>query len=341
MERGSLRDRSGVPPRSVGLGGTLALPRQSDRSGIPPRSVGLGGTLALPRGSDRSGVPPRSVGLGGTLALPRGSDRSGVPPRSVGLGGTLALPRRSDRSGVLPRSVEVGGTLCISRGMDQESCRPWSVEVGFASPEVGGTTARARPSALDAAAEPGPPARSRRVPGRPRAWHACHGIARDARSNGRGARRCYLGVSGGDGTAGTPGQGGGGGGGNATLGLDQALDLALRHPIVAATQRYHRLQARGPGGEASLRVSDRGAGIDDETLEKAVLPFYSTKKSGSGGLALCREIATVHGGTLALRRREGGGVEVECRLPEEPAGSRRRAHSHASQAMSDRRSTAG
>jgi two-component system, NtrC family, nitrogen regulation sensor histidine kinase NtrY len=80
--------------------------------------------------------------------------------------------------------------------------------------------------------------------------------------------------------------------------------------------------ARLPSGELSLRVRDRGGGLSDEAMRKALLPFYTTKQSGSGlGLALCREIAIAHGGTLVIRRREGGGAEVECRLPPSPAAT--------------------
>ncbi|WP_437975663.1 ATP-binding protein [Sorangium sp. So ce295] len=72
-------------------------------------------------------------------------------------------------------------------------------------------------------------------------------------------------------------------------------------------------------GELALTVADRGHGLPDDAPGKALLPFYSTKQQGRGlGLALCREIATAHGGALALRRREGGGAEAECRLPPPP-----------------------
>jgi two-component system nitrogen regulation sensor histidine kinase NtrY len=65
-----------------------------------------------------------------------------------------------------------------------------------------------------------------------------------------------------------------------------------------------------------LEVLDRGKGMTDEVLRNALLPFYSTKKSGSGlGLALCREIIDAHGGRLSLHRRDGGGVAVRCWLP--------------------------
>ena len=74
-----------------------------------------------------------------------------------------------------------------------------------------------------------------------------------------------------------------------------------------------------PEGETYMQVSDRGRGMDDETLRKALVPFYSTKASGSGlGLPLCREIVEGHGGKLTLQSREGGGTSVTCWLPAKP-----------------------
>jgi nitrogen fixation/metabolism regulation signal transduction histidine kinase len=65
-----------------------------------------------------------------------------------------------------------------------------------------------------------------------------------------------------------------------------------------------------------LWVLDRGKGMSEEVLKNALLPFYSTKKSGSGlGLALCREIVDAHGGRLSLHPREAGGIAVRCWLP--------------------------
>jgi two-component system, NtrC family, nitrogen regulation sensor histidine kinase NtrY len=68
-------------------------------------------------------------------------------------------------------------------------------------------------------------------------------------------------------------------------------------------------------GSADLVVRDRGPGMSDEVLASALLPFYSTKKTGTGlGLALCREIVEAHGGKVRLQNREGGGLEVTCTL---------------------------
>lgn len=70
-------------------------------------------------------------------------------------------------------------------------------------------------------------------------------------------------------------------------------------------------------GHTTIDVFDRGPGFSDEALQNAMLPLYSTKVRGSGtGLALSREIAEAHGGSLALQNRsDGGGAHVRVVLP--------------------------
>jgi two-component system, NtrC family, nitrogen regulation sensor histidine kinase NtrY len=100
--------------------------------------------------------------------------------------------------------------------------------------------------------------------------------------------------------------------------LEQALVNLLRNahesgsPIADIALRVRRV-----ANAVSIDVADRGSGMDAAVLTNALLPFYSTKRGGTGlGLALVREIAEAHGGRVALARRDGGGVSVTVTIPQ-------------------------
>jgi two-component system, NtrC family, nitrogen regulation sensor histidine kinase NtrY len=65
-----------------------------------------------------------------------------------------------------------------------------------------------------------------------------------------------------------------------------------------------------------IQVLDRGRGMDEDVMKRALLPFYSSKPAGTGlGLPLCNEILEAHGGRLRVESRSGGGTIVTCWLP--------------------------
>ena len=68
--------------------------------------------------------------------------------------------------------------------------------------------------------------------------------------------------------------------------------------------------------EVTLSVGDRGAGVPVSEREKIFLPFFSSKPGGSGfGLAIVARIAELHGGTVEVSDRPGGGAVFTLRLP--------------------------
>lgn len=68
-------------------------------------------------------------------------------------------------------------------------------------------------------------------------------------------------------------------------------------------------------GRPIISVRDNGTGIDPEALEKIFIPFYSTKKTGSGiGLSLSRQIMRVHEGRITVKSALGEGTEFLLRF---------------------------
>ena len=60
-----------------------------------------------------------------------------------------------------------------------------------------------------------------------------------------------------------------------------------------------------------LKVADNGQGMSDEVMEKIFIPFFSTKKNGSGiGLSLCKQIVMLHKGSMQVQSVEGQGTVV-------------------------------
>jgi two-component system, NtrC family, nitrogen regulation sensor histidine kinase NtrY len=99
--------------------------------------------------------------------------------------------------------------------------------------------------------------------------------------------------------------------------LDQLLINLVGNAVDAAleTQGAVRVEWQRAGDTLELRVLDDGPGIAHSA--NLFVPFYTTKIDGTGiGLALSRQIAEAHGGTLTLRNRtDARGAEARLLLP--------------------------
>ncbi|MBC8154215.1 MAG: PAS domain-containing protein [Bacteroidetes bacterium] len=69
-----------------------------------------------------------------------------------------------------------------------------------------------------------------------------------------------------------------------------------------------RIDAYSADNRVGIRITDNGPGIEPEALEKIFIPFFTTKKTGSGiGLSLSRQIMQLHGGQLTVVSSPGQG----------------------------------
>jgi C4-dicarboxylate-specific signal transduction histidine kinase len=75
-------------------------------------------------------------------------------------------------------------------------------------------------------------------------------------------------------------------------------------------------------GGVTVSVSDSGAGLNGESLQRVFTPFFTTKLEGMGmGLAISRSIAEAHGGRLNLTHNSPEGATFELELPTAPVSA--------------------
>ncbi|MDX3912031.1 MULTISPECIES: sensor histidine kinase [Olivibacter] len=71
---------------------------------------------------------------------------------------------------------------------------------------------------------------------------------------------------------------------------------------------YISLSALANNGSPQIKVMDNGKGIPKDLLESIFVPFFTTRKSGSGvGLTLSKQIMLMHKGNISVHSEEGKG----------------------------------
>ena len=119
--------------------------------------------------------------------------------------------------------------------------------------------------------------------------------------------------------------------------IAMSLDIASQLPLVRADRTLlgravtnlienalHAMPGGGrlaiavsaEAGEILLTVSDSGVGMDQEALERAFEPYFSTKATGTGlGLPIARRNVELNGGRISIASARGKGTTVTVKLP--------------------------
>lgn len=111
--------------------------------------------------------------------------------------------------------------------------------------------------------------------------------------------------------------------GDAAL-LTRAIENVLRNAAESVQQKGERglISVSIADHPPTVVIDDAGVGFPAGDITLWFLPFQSTKANGYGlGLSLARKIILLHGGSVRLRNRDGGGASVSIELPKNPAGS--------------------
>jgi len=106
-------------------------------------------------------------------------------------------------------------------------------------------------------------------------------------------------------------------------GLDIYADRDLLEPVLLnllhnawyATETISSPEIRLDGrlnrrGNVIIEVSDNGSGVPEDIAGKIFVPFFTTRRGGSGvGLALARQVMIAHGGFIRVATRQTGGAK--------------------------------
>ncbi|MCU0326114.1 MAG: ATP-binding protein [Spirosomaceae bacterium] len=93
--------------------------------------------------------------------------------------------------------------------------------------------------------------------------------------------------------------------------IEMVLINLIKNAIEAMDKKISpklKIKLQLSDNQRTIEVSDNGSGIEPEAVEKIFIPFYTTKKTGSGiGLSLSRQIMQMHGGNLKVHSEVGKG----------------------------------
>ncbi|HEY6806730.1 MAG TPA: ATP-binding protein [Pyrinomonadaceae bacterium] len=107
--------------------------------------------------------------------------------------------------------------------------------------------------------------------------------------------------------------------------IENVVRNAIRHtaPETSVEVSLSCVSTDACNDEALIVVRDHGPGVPEKALQDIFLPFYrieearDRKTGGTGlGLAIAKRAIALHDGTITARNANGGGLEVEIRIPQ-------------------------
>lgn len=100
--------------------------------------------------------------------------------------------------------------------------------------------------------------------------------------------------------------------------IEQVLINLITNSIHALEGRPNpniTINASQDGSSTVIEVRDNGKGIHEKELKEIFIPFFSTKKEGSGiGLSLSKQIISLHGGNIKVKSKAGEGTSFYLSL---------------------------
>ena len=98
--------------------------------------------------------------------------------------------------------------------------------------------------------------------------------------------------------------------------IEQMLINLLKNAKEVSPDLPSQISIEVCDSQLHITIRDFGPGMAQDVMQKAFLPYYSTKTEGSGiGLSVCREVMDAHHGQIILNNHPEGGLQVSLHLP--------------------------
>jgi signal transduction histidine kinase len=99
--------------------------------------------------------------------------------------------------------------------------------------------------------------------------------------------------------------------------LRRAVENLVRNAVAFTGDRGIAVRARRADGTVEVTVRDHGPGVPPDLQNRIFEPYFTTRHDGTGlGLALVRQTALAHGGSVSVTAAPGGGATFVLTLPE-------------------------